>query len=241
MTYQQSNSNNNSKKPSKLRVEHLAKLEPLTPAQKKVFDVYASGDTNLCLSGSAGTGKTFISLYLALEEMLEARSTYKKIVIVRSAVPTRDMGFLPGTKEEKEDAYVAPYKAIVNDLFDDREAWLKLLAFNSIEFLTTSFIRGITLNDCIIIVDEMQNCNYHELCSVISRVGNNCRFIMCGDYYQSDFTRKGDQDGILDFIQIIENMKYFEHIEFHWEDIVRSSMVRDFIMTKELFEKKKKR
>lgn len=227
----------NTTKPSKLRLEHLVKLDPLTQTQKKVFEAYGSGDTNLCLSGSAGTGKTFISLYLALEEVMDSKTTPDRIIIVRSAVPTRDMGFLPGTKEEKEDAYVAPYKAIVSDLFGDKEAWNKLIAFHTIEFLTTSFIRGMTINNAVIIVDEMQNCNYHELCSVISRVGQNCRFVMCGDYYQSDFSHKGDKNGILDFIQIIENMKYFEHVEFTWEDIVRSDFVRDFVMTKELLER----
>lgn len=221
------------KKPSKLRLEHLAKLEPLTSNQKIAFDGFASG-SHLCLDGSAGTGKTFISLYLALESVF--KKEYSKVIIVRSAVPTRDMGFLPGTQEEKEDAYTAPYKAIVNDLFDDTDAWSKLVQSRQIEFLTTSFIRGLTIKGAVVIVDESQNCNYHELCSVITRLDEECRFIMSGDYYQSDFTRKGDQDGIKDFIEIIKHMNGFEHVEFTWEDIVRSGFVRDFIMTKELYE-----
>ena len=221
------------KKPSKLRIEHLAKLEPLTQNQKLAFDSFASGN-NMCLDGSAGTGKTFISLYLALEAVL--KKEYSKVIIVRSAVPTRDMGFLPGTQEEKEDAYTAPYKAIVNDLFQDNDGWSKLVQNKNIEFLTTSFIRGLTIKNAIVIVDESQNCNYHELCSVITRLGEDCRFIMSGDYYQSDFTRNSDKDGIKEFINIIQNMKYFDHIEFSWEDIVRSGFVRDFIMTKELYE-----
>ncbi len=221
------------KRPLRLKLEHLTKLEPLTANQKLAFDSFASGN-HLCLDGSAGTGKTFISLYLALEAVLN--KDYEKVIIVRSAVPTRDMGFLPGTQEEKEDAYTAPYKAIVNDLFLDQEAWTKLTGGKTIEFLTTSFIRGITVKNAIVIVDESQNCNYHELCSVITRLGEDCRFIMSGDYYQSDFTRKGDQDGIKEFINIIQNMNSFDHIEFKWEDIVRSGFVRDFIMTKELYE-----
>ncbi len=221
------------KRPLRLKLEHLTKLEPLTANQKLAFDSFASGN-HLCLDGSAGTGKTFISLYLALEAVLN--KDYEKVIIVRSAVPTRDMGFLPGTQEEKEDAYTAPYKAIVNDLFLDQEAWTKLTSGKTIEFLTTSFIRGITIKNAIVIVDESQNCNYHELCSVITRLGEDCRFIMSGDYYQSDFTRKGDQDGIKEFINIIQHMNSFDHIEFKWEDIVRSGFVRDFIMTKELYE-----
>lgn len=221
------------KRPSRLRLEHLQKLEPLTVHQKLAFDSFASGN-HLCLDGSAGTGKTFISLYLALEAVLN--KDYEKVIIVRSAVPTRDMGFLPGTQEEKEDAYTAPYKAIINDLFEDQDAWGKLINSKNIEFLTTSFIRGLTIKNAIVIVDESQNCNYHELCSVITRLGEDCRFIMSGDYYQSDFTRKGDQDGIKEFINIIKHMNSFDHIEFRWEDIVRSGFVRDFIMTKELYE-----
>lgn len=224
------------KRPLRLKLEHLTKLEPLTANQKLAFDSFASGN-HLCLDGSAGTGKTFISLYLALEAVLN--KDYEKVIIVRSAVPTRDMGFLPGTQEEKEDAYTAPYKAIVNDLFLDQEAWIKLTSGKTIEFLTTSFIRGITIKNAIVIVDESQNCNYHELCSVITRLGEDCRFIMSGDYYQSDFTRKGDQDGIKEFINIIQHMNSFDHIEFKWEDIVRSGFVRDFIMTKELYENRK--
>ena len=222
------------KKPLRLKLEHLVKLDPLTQNQKLAFDSFASGN-HLCLDGSAGTGKTFISLYLALEAVF--KKEYEKVIIVRSAVPTRDMGFLPGTQEEKEDAYTAPYKAIVNDLFEDQEAWGKVIATNSVEFLTTSFIRGITLKNAIVIVDESQNCTYHELCSVITRLDEDCRFIMAGDYYQSDFTRKGDQDGISEFIKIIKNMRAFDHIEFKWEDIVRSGFVRDFIMTKEMVER----
>ena len=180
------------KKPNVLKLEHLVKLDPLTANQKLAFDAFESG-SHMCLDGSAGTGKTFISLYLALEAVL--KKDYDKVVIVRSAVPTRDMGFLPGTQEEKEDAYTQPYKAIVTDLFDDGEAWDKLTRLNrKIEFLTTSFIRGLTIKNAVVIVDESQNCNYHELCSVITRLDEDCRFIMAGDYYQSDFTRKGDQD-----------------------------------------------
>lgn len=216
----------------KLRLEHLRVLEPITKAQEDVFTAY-NKDNNLILSGSAGSGKTFLAMALGLESVLDRNQPYDKVVVVRSAVPTRDMGFLPGDKDEKEDVYLAPYKAICSELFEDNDAWNKLINQNAVEFLTTSFIRGITITNAIIVVDEMQNLNFHELDSVITRVGQNCRFILSGDYYQSDFHKDGDKNGILQFLEILRNMKYFEEIQFGWEDIVRSDFVRDYIMTKE--------
>jgi phosphate starvation-inducible PhoH-like protein len=222
-------------RPSRLRTEHLVSLSPLTKSQEAVFASWKEG-FNLVLSGSAGTGKTFISTYLSLLDIMNKDIPQEKLVIVRSAVPTRDMGFLPGTLEEKEDAYKAPYYSILSQLFGDTDAWKKIEAAKQIEFLTTSFIRGITLTDCTVLIDESQNLTYHELCSVITRLGNNTRIILCGDYYQSDFTKPGDRDGLQKFTKILENLKLFDHVEFTLEDIVRSGLVRDFIMTKELVE-----
>ena len=223
------------KKPNRLRLEHLITLDPLTKAQEDVFKSWKDG-FNLVLSGSAGTGKTFISTYLSLLDIMDKNLPQEKLVIVRSAVPTRDVGFLPGTLEEKEDAYKAPYYSILSQLFEDGEAWQKIEAAKQIEFLTTSFIRGVTLNNCIVLIDESQNLTYHELCSVITRLGNNTKIILCGDYYQTDFTKNSDKSGLNLFTRILENMKHFDHVEFTWEDIVRSGLVREFIMTKEMVE-----
>lgn len=217
---------------SKVRIESLKELNPITQTQEKVFQYYDK-DYNLCLNGSAGTGKTYIALYLALQDVLDKNTDYDKVVIVRSIVPIRDIGFLPGSEEEKKEAYTLPYKTIIKDLVKADDAWNKLVNQGALEFISTSFIRGITISNAIIIIDEMQNLNFHELDSVITRLGDNCRIILCGDYFQSDFEKDRDKDGINIFLDILDRMKEFEVIEFGWEDIVRSDLVRDYIMTKQ--------
>ena len=211
----------------------MEQVEPVTDNQKKAVEAYDSGDS-LVLAGSAGTGKTFIALSLALEDVLDKEQPYDKLVIVRSIVPTRDIGFLPGDEEEKKDAYTGPYRSICAELFQNADAWTKLKQAGTIQFMSTSFIRGMTISNAIVVLDEMQNLTFHELDSIITRVGNNCKFIMCGDYYQSDFTKETDRTGILKFLSIIEQLRNFTVIEFGWEDIVRSDFVRDYIMTKEM-------
>jgi predicted ribonuclease YlaK len=220
------------KKLPRLKIEHLLRVDPMSDNQSKAFHGYHK-DKNLILSGSAGTGKTFIAMYLALKEVLEGNGPYKKVVIVRSIVPTRDIGFLPGDEAEKKEAYMMPYVEICNELFNDKRAFERLQDHGQIEFISTSFIRGTTLNNCIIILDEMQNCVFRELDTVITRVGSRARFIMCGDYYQSDFDKKTDKEGVLNFLKIVDAMKAFTHVEFTWADIVRSDFVRDYIVTKE--------
>jgi len=173
---------------------------------------------------------------MALEEMLEADNYYRRIIIIRSAVPTRDMGFLPGNAEEKKQMYMLPYKNICTELFNDKASWGKMTNSGQIQFESTSFIRGATFDDSIIIVDEMQNLNFHELDSVITRVGRNSKIIFCGDYRQTDFRFDDEKEGIFKFMRIMEQMKNFSIITFGWDDIVRSGMVRDYIMTKEMLE-----
>lgn len=217
---------------SKFSLNNLKGVAAKTDHQKETLDFWYK-NYNLVLSGSAGTGKTFLAMYLALGEVLNKDTPYDKVVVVRSIVPTRDIGFLPGDEEEKKDAYSRPYISLCEELLGDREAWLDLIMSRKIEFVSTSFIRGLTLSNAIVIVDEMQNLNFHELDSVITRVGEDCRFIMCGDYYQSDFEKDKDREGILDFLDILRLMRSFRIIEFTWEDIVRSSFVKDYIMIKE--------
>lgn len=216
-----------------IRLENLQPFEPITDNQRRAEDLWKK-EYHLILSGSAGTGKTFLALRFALEEVLDRETPYEKLVVVRSIVPTRDIGFLPGDEEEKKLAYAAPYINLCSEIMGSVEAWEKLTQAKRVFFESTSFIRGTTFNDAIIVVDEMQNLNFHELDSVITRIGRNCRFIMCGDYYQSDFDKEKDKKGILQFMSIIENLTDFEVVEFSWKDIVRSDIVRDYIMTKEM-------
>ena len=216
-----------------VKIEDLLQFDPLTANQEKTYKAWDDND-NLVLVGSAGTGKTFTALYLALEDVLDSDTEWERIVIIRSMVPTRDMGFLPGTKQEKEDAFTAPYKSICNELLGDKSSYNKMITAKQIQFESTSFIRGVTYDNSIIVVDEMQNLNFHELDSVITRVGRNSKIIFCGDYKQSDFKHKEEKNGIINFIQILEQLKNFTIINFGWEDIVRSDFVRDYIMTKEM-------
>jgi phosphate starvation-inducible PhoH-like protein len=209
----------------------LAEIEPMTFAQRQVFEAWNQG-YNLMLHGCAGTGKTFISAFLAMRDIMEKRNGTQSLTIIRSVVPTRDMGFLPGSQAEKSKAYEAPYFPIFGDLFGRGDAYDILKKKTKVNFETTSFIRGLTFDDSIIIVDEAQNLTFHELDSVMTRVGENSRIIFCGDFTQSDFKYKDEQQGINDFMKIVDRMKQFDMVEFQRQDIVRSDLVKDYICTK---------
>lgn len=217
----------------KVRYNDLLEFDPITGNQKTAFSLWDEGE-NLVLAGSAGTGKTFIAMYLALESLLEKSSLYDRIIVVRSVVAVREVGYLPGKLEEKTAVFETPYANIVEELFDDNTVYDRLVHAGQIQFETTSFIRGKTFERAIVIVDEMQNLNFHELDSVMTRIGENCKIIFCGDYLQSDFNREVDKLGLMKFLQVIDRMKHFTTVQFGWEDIVRSGIVRDYIMTKEM-------
>lgn len=211
---------------------NMSQIDPITTNQRRVWDEFDYGQ-NLFLHGIAGTGKTFVSCYLAMTEVLERGSMYKNLTIVRSVVPTRDIGFLPGTEEQKTEVYEQPYKSIFNSIFQRGDAYELLRRKNAVNFLTTSYIRGITLEDTIVVVDECQNLNFHELDSIITRLGDNCRIIFCGDFRQSDFTNGREKSGINDFINIIKKLNGFSFIDFTADDIVRSDLVKSYIIEKE--------
>ena len=224
------------KKP--INSDMLVDIEPLTDNQKVLFDAYDEGK-NIFAYGAAGTGKTFISLYKALQDVLNDDTPYEKLYIVRSLVSTREIGFLPGDHDDKAALYQIPYKNMVKYMFEmATDADFEMLYGNlktqeTISFWSTSFIRGTTLDNCIVLVDEMQNLNFHELDSIITRVGDNCKIIFCGDATQTDLTKSAEKDGIIDFKKIVEVMEEdFGVIEFGLDDIVRSGLVRNYLVTK---------
>lgn len=218
-----------------IRIDDLYEFEPLTENQSLFYQHYNNNIPAIMLHGVAGTGKTFIALYKALEQQLKEKR--KRVIIMRSAVQTRDIGYLPGDLAEKTDMYQLPYKGICDNLFGrDKDAYTKLCQQGAIEFTTTSFIRGITLDDCILIIDEAQNMTRHELSSVFTRLGDYSRIIICGDFRQTDLARKGDQSGLRDFIQITNKMPSFRKIEFDVNDVVRGELCKEFITASMAFD-----
>ena len=220
-----------------LNSDLLLNIEPLTDNQSKLFDSYAE-NKHIVAYGAAGTGKTFIVLYNALKDVLDERSPYDKIYIIRSLVQTREIGFLPGGHEDKSALFEIPYKNMVKYMFqlpsdeDFEMLYGNLKTQGTVGFWSTSFLRGATFDNCILIVDEFQNANFHELCSVTTRVGENCKIMFCGDATQSDLVRTNERNGIIDFMKILRVMPSFESIEFGIEDIVRSSFVKEFLIAK---------
>lgn len=211
---------------------NLKKVNPLTENQRIAFEAFDDGK-HLMLHGMAGTGKTFIALYKAIEALMENSGVQNKIYVVRSVVPTRDMGFLPGNQKEKMKVYEAPYYAICTELFDRSDAYEVLKQKHAIEFISTSFVRGITMNNCFVIVDEVNNMTFHELDSVITRIGKGCRVMFCGDFRQSDLTKDQEKNGLKDFMRVIDRLNDFVHVDFLEQDIVRSRLVKEYIIARQ--------
>jgi len=215
----------------------LTKITPVTDSQQSVFDSWKD-DKNQFLFGCAGTGKTFVSLYLALQQVLNPETPYDRVIVVRSLIPTREIGFLPGDEEDKAALYQVPYSNMMQFMFEqpNEQAFSmlydRLKAQGSFFFLSTSFLRGLTFDNSIIIVDECQNLNFHELDTIITRVGQNSKIFFCGDFAQSDLTKNNEKNGLMDFLQILQNMNEFNCTEFNIGDIVRSGFVRNYLIQK---------
>ena len=216
----------------------MVKVEPLTPNQERIFKAWDEGK-HLFIYGCAGTGKTFCALYKALYDSLKSTPAYERVYLVRSLVATREIGFLPGDHEDKSSLYQIPYKNMVKYMFEmgnDNDfdmLYGQLKAQESIKFWSTSFLRGVTLDNSVIIIDEMQNLNFHELDSIITRVGENSRIVFCGDAMQTDLVKDREKNGIHDFMRILEMMPDdFEMVEMGIDDICRSGLVRNYLLAK---------
>ena len=224
-------------KKKEINYSDLIKIEPITDTQKQVFKSWKEGK-NQFLCGCAGTGKTFVSMYLAFEEVLRNETAYDKVIIVRSLIPTREIGFLPGDEEDKAALYQVPYANMAQFMFKqpNEQAFSilydRLKSQGSLYFLSTSFLRGLTFDNSIIIVDECQNLNFHELDTIITRVGQDSKISFCGDFMQSDLTKRNEKDGLHDFVKILEEMDEFSISEFSIGDIVRSGFVRSYLIEK---------
>ena len=221
-----------------INTSQMVKVEPLTENQKKIFSAWDEGK-HLFIYGAAGTGKTFCALYKGLYDCLRATPNYDNVYLVRSLVATREIGFLPGDHEDKSSLYQIPYKNMVKHMFempsdgDFENLYGALKNQETIKFWSTSFLRGVTLDNAVIIIDEMQNLNFHELDSIITRVGENTRIVFCGDAMQSDLTRNNEKNGIHDFMRILELMPDdIEMIEMGLDDICRSGTVRNYLIAK---------
>ena len=215
----------------KIKLDHLKTFDALTENQQKFFDAYKRGDYFIGLFGSPGVGKTFLAMYRGLEEVLDRSNPFKQIVVVRSAVQVRDQGFVPGSLDEKMEIYETPYKEISETLFGRSDAWDRLKEQGYARFISTTAIRGISIDDAIILVDESQSMTFHELSSVISRVGHRSKIIFIGDLKQNDLIKsKNDVSGLKEFLNVARHMDEFSEITFTPDDIVRSSLVKSFIV-----------
>jgi predicted ribonuclease YlaK len=226
-----------SKKNKEINYTNFVTVKPITDNQKVIFDSWKKNE-NQFLFGAAGTGKTFISLYLALRDVLNLKKSYDKVVLVRSLIPTREIGFLPGDEEDKAALYQVPYQNMVQFMFEMQNEqqfnnlYDKLKAQGTLYFLSTSFLRGLTFDNTIIIVDECQNMNFHELDTIITRVGQDSKIVFCGDFDQTDLVRQNERNGLHDFLRILSEMDEFNCTEFTIGDIVRSGFVRSYLINK---------
>ena len=225
------------KRNKEISTNSLVNIKPITDNQKVVFSSWKKSQ-NQFLYGAAGTGKTFISLYLALQDVMDLKHPAEKVILVRSLIPTREIGFLPGDEEDKAALYQVPYQNMIQFMFEMpneqsfNNLYDKLKSQGSLYFLSTSFLRGLTFDNAIIIVDECQNMNFHELDTITTRVGQDSRIMFCGDFDQSDLQRTNEKNGLHDFLRILEEMDEFNCTEFTIGDIVRSGFVRSYLINK---------
>ena len=208
----------------------LPKVQPKTDNQEKFFDLYSEYAHHFLL-GPAGTGKTFLALYKALESLTENQA--HSITIFRSSVASRNEGFLPGSSVEKMAVFETPYIANVNKIFGRDDAYGILTKIGTINFESSAYQRGNTLDNQIVIIDESQNLTGHELDTLVTRIGTNSRLIICGDLNQQDLTKHGEKN-VYKAFQVLQSLPSVATTEFDLNDIVRSGIVREYLIAKHL-------
>ena len=225
------------KKNKEINNNNLVAIKPITDNQKIVFESFKKGK-NQFLFGAAGTGKTFSALFLALQSIMDLKTKYEKVILVRSLIPTREIGFLPGDEEDKAALYQVPYQNMVQFMFEQpneqafNNLYDRLKSQGSLYFLSTSFLRGLTMDNAIVIVDECQNMNFHELDTITTRIGQDSKIVFCGDFDQTDLQKQNEKNGLHDFFRILDEMEEFNCVEFTIGDIVRSGFVRNYLINK---------
>lgn len=213
-------------------LKDLKNVHPITENQKKAFFSYNKGN-NLMLHGSAGTGKTFLGMFLALRDVLDSSTPYEKVIVIRSSVATRDIGFLPGTEEEKMEVYEHPYISICDELFTFKKTYETMKKLGYIHFASSSYLRGVTFDHAIIVVDEVQNLSDEEINTVMTRIGHKSKIVLCGDTLQNDLRNKS---GLGRNLPTFKRMGSFDMIQFDTDDIVRSNLVKEWIINREITE-----
>jgi predicted ribonuclease YlaK len=228
---------NTKKKTKEINASNLVTIKPITDNQKVVFESWKKGQ-NQFLYGAAGTGKTFCAMYLALQDVMNLKTPYERVVLVRSLIPTREIGFLPGDEDDKSALYQIPYQNMVQFIFEQpneqafNNLYDRLKGQGSLHFLSTSFLRGLTMDNAIVIVDECQNMNFHELDTITTRIGQDSKIVFCGDFDQTDLQKQNEKNGLHDFFRILDEMDEFNCVEFTIGDIVRSGFVRNYLINK---------
>lgn len=213
-------------------IHDMKRIKPLSKPQQDMFEYYFLGN-DIVANGSAGTGKTLAGIFLGLNDVLSKERKQKKLMIVRSVASTREIGFLPGTPEEKTSVYETPYRDLVGFIMNNKNAYDSMKAAGQIEFMITSFVRGLTWDDCVVVVDEVQNCNYHEISSVMTRIGDDSKVIVCGDQIQTDLYKSHDKCGMDRFLRVADRMENFRQVNFTKHDVIRSGFVKDWIWAAE--------
>lgn len=221
-------------------IHDMKSINPMTRNQQRVFDLWED-DYNITLAGSAGTGKSLCTIYLALQEILGTidNRKYDKLIIIRSAVASRDLGFLPGSLEEKMEVYEQPYMQIFDFLFKKKNQYKFMKEAGLVEFHSTAYLRGTTFDNCIIILDEAASLNYHEISTVITRVGTNAKIITIGDTKQNDLIyKKNDTSGFAKFLEISNRMPSMRNVYFNIQDVCRSGLVKEFLVADEQYDER---